>query len=88
MTGLARRLLPRRSLRLAGFDYSRPGAYFVTICTLDRVSFLGEIRDGSMRLSPAGEIVRASWETLPGRFRDVTVDAFVVMPNHIHGISS
>ena len=76
----------RRSVRLKGFNYSQTGAYFVTICTRDRVCFLGQIVDGTMTLSATGLIVEEIWNSLPGRFRGVNIDAFVVMPNHIHGI--
>jgi REP element-mobilizing transposase RayT len=76
----------RRSVRLKGFDYSKAGAYFVTICTRDRACSLGQVENGVVRLSEAGFIVEEIWSSLPSRFRDVLVDAFVVMPNHVHGI--
>ena len=76
----------RRSLRLEDYDYSQAGAYFVTICTKNHESILGEIDEGIIRLSPAGEIVEAFWKDLPSRYPNVELDAFVVMPNHIHGI--
>ena len=78
----------RRSIRLPGYDYTQPGAYFVTIVTHDRECLFGEVVDGQMRLNPFGEIVREEW------FRTAVVrpyvmlapDEFVVMPNHVHGI--
>jgi REP element-mobilizing transposase RayT len=76
----------RRSIRLKGYDYSQAGAYFVTICTQDRACLFGEVVDGEMRLNDVGRMVVAEWERLPERFPDVALDAFVVMPNHIHGI--
>jgi len=76
----------RRSIRLKGYDYIRPGAYFVTICTQDRMCLLGEIVDGEMRLNDAGEIVAWTWHDLPNHISNVQLDAFVVMPNHVHGI--
>jgi putative transposase len=76
----------RRSLRLAGFDYSQPGAYFVTICTGNRRCTLGEIRDCEMRLNHAGQVIAACWDEIPLHFPNAELDAFVVMPNHVHGI--
>jgi REP element-mobilizing transposase RayT len=76
----------RRSLRLKGYDYAQAGAYFVTICTQGRVCLFGEVVDGEMRLNAAGAVVDAEWHDLPRRFPGVQTDAFVVMPNHVHGI--
>ena len=76
----------RRSLRLKGYDYSRDGAYFVTICTKNRECLFGEIVNGSMLLTPFGEIVGACWDDLPCHYQHMELDAFVVMPNHIHGV--
>jgi len=76
----------RRSIRLRRYDYSQPGGYFVTMVTQGRACMFGEVVDGTMRLNDAGRMVRASWEALPRRFPTVALDAFVVMPNHIHGI--
>lgn len=78
----------RRSTRLRGYDYSREGIYFVTICTHQRISFFGEIADGLMHLSPFGTIVHNEWERLPERWPHVALGAFQVMPNHFHGILS
>ncbi len=58
----------------------------MTICTQDRVCLLGEVVDGEVRLSDAGRMVQAAWNELSGRYPGVQIDAFVVMPNHIHGI--
>ncbi len=74
----------RKRLRLRGFDYRTPGAYFVTICTEHRVHLFGEINDGRMRRNGAGDMVDAVWLSLPDKFPDAQLDAFVVMPNHIH----
>ena len=76
----------RRSIRLKGYDYSQAGAYFVTIVTQDRACLFGEVVGGEMQLNDAGRIVLAEWDTLPGRFPTVELDAFIVMPNHVHGI--
>lgn len=76
----------RRSIRLKGYDYSQPGAYFVTIVTQDRACLFGEVVDGEMRLNELGEIVAWTWRDLPNHVPNVALDAFVVMPNHVHGI--
>jgi putative transposase len=76
----------RRSIRLPGYDYGRPGAYFVTIVTQHRVPVMGQIVDGVMVLSPIGRIVEACWKRLPTHFARVTLDAFVVMPDHLHAL--
>lgn len=76
----------RRSIRLNGYDYSSAGAYFVTICAQDRACMFGDVVDGRMRANAAGQIVRDVWAGLPARYANVELDAFVVMPNHVHGI--
>ncbi|MGH7865902.1 MAG: transposase [Candidatus Binataceae bacterium] len=76
----------RRSIRLRGFDYRTDAAYFVTICTFNRQCLLAQISDGHARLSEVGEIVAASWKWLEEHFQYPTLDEFIVMPNHIHGI--
>ena len=76
----------RRSVRLAGYDYAEARAYFVTICTQGHVCLFGEIVDGQMRMNALGQIVQKAWHDLPNHYGRVELDAFVVMPNHIHGI--
>ena len=76
----------RRSIRLRGYDYTQPGAYFITICTQGRECLFGEIIDGEMHLNEAGQIVVQTWQDLPNHISNVQLDAFVVMPNHVHGI--
>jgi REP element-mobilizing transposase RayT len=76
----------RRSIRLKSYDYSRAGAYFITICTQDRACFLGKVVNDEMRLNDMGEIASSVWWATPEHFPNVTMDEFVVMPNHIHGI--
>lgn len=76
----------RRSIRWAGFDYSQRGLYFVTICTYQKHSILGEIESGKMFLSLCGEIVQREWFALQDRFPFLRLETFVVMPNHVHGI--
>ncbi len=76
----------RRSIRLPGFDYAGPGAYFITLCTHHREHLFGEIVNREMVLNDLGQIAHQQWLHLPGRFNHVELDAFVVMPNHFHGI--
>ncbi len=76
----------RRSIRVRGYDYSQAGAYFVTICAKNREFVFGKIIDTEMRLNDTGRIVQECWNDLPSRFAGIELDAFVTMPNHIHGI--
>jgi putative transposase len=76
----------RRSIRLRGYDYATPGAYFVTICTQGRQQLFGTIADGAMRPNDAGRMIERWWGELHNKFPAVRTDAFVVMPDHIHGI--
>jgi putative transposase len=76
----------RRSIRLRRYDYSSAGAYFVTICTKDRECLFGKVVEGEMRMNTWGDIVRACWDNLSRHYGRVVTDAFVVMPNHVHGI--
>ncbi|SHK51005.1 hypothetical protein SAMN02745216_03572 [Desulfatibacillum alkenivorans DSM 16219] len=74
-----------RSLRLKRYDYSRPGAYFVTICERTRKNLFGRILKSKMALNRNGEIVQQIWDALPDRFQNLRLDTFVIMPNHVHG---
>ena len=76
----------RRSIRLHGYDYAQPGAYFVTVCTQNRRCLFGGVMGGAMRLNAAGRVVEKCWHNIPSHFPHVALDAFVVMPNHVHGI--
>jgi putative transposase len=78
----------RRSIRLNDFDYTSEGAYFVTIVTWGRECLFGEIVEKEMYLSRPGEIVQKWWDDIPMHFPNVETGAFVIMPNHIHGIIS
>jgi len=80
------RIHKRRSIRLSGYDYTQPGAYFVTIVTHRRRHLFGEITAGHMRLSDRGRIVDACWRRIPCIYQNVEIDEFTIMPNHIHGI--
>ena len=74
------------STRLQNWDYRWTGAYFITICNQNREHYFGEITDGKMQLSNVGVIADILWHQIPHHHRNVELGAFVVMPNHIHGI--
>src|SRR5260221_12480254 len=72
--------------RLAGYDYSQPGFYFVTICTQHHRLVFGTIVDGQVALKRPGQIAQSVWVTLPRRFAHVSLHEYVFMPNHLHAI--
>ena len=76
----------RKSIRLQGYDYSQAGAYYVTIVTYQRDCLFGEIVDGEMYINAYGEIVQKWWDEILIHFPNVELGAFVIMPNHVHGI--
>ena len=76
----------RRSVRLRRYDYAQAGAYFVTVVAQRRMCLFGEVVEGEMRLNGAGEMVETWWRKLPEKHPGVDTDAFIIMPNHIHGI--
>ena len=76
----------RRSIRLRGYDYTSPGMYYVTVCTADRRCVFGEIVDGQMHRNEWGDIAHEEWYRTAKLRPEVELDAFVVMPNHLHGI--
>ena len=76
----------RCSIRLPEYDYSQVGAYFVTIVAWHRECLFGEVVNGEMRLNKAGQIVQWEWQELPKRLHYMELGAYVVMPNHFHGI--
>jgi putative transposase len=76
----------RKSIRLREYDYSKPGAYFVTICTHQRQPLFGNILDGGMTLNAAGVMAEKCWRAIPDHFPWSRLGEFIVMPNHVHGI--
>ena len=76
----------RQSIRLENYDYSKSGLYFVTICTENRECLFGDIVDGKMVLNNIGNMIEKLWNKIPERFNMVELDAFQIMPNHIHMI--
>jgi REP element-mobilizing transposase RayT len=76
----------RKVIRLQDYDYSWPGAYFVTICSRDRRTVFGELIGQEFVPNALGDIVRDCWREIPTHFHHVVLDAFVLMPDHVHGI--
>ena len=76
----------RQSIRLKGYNYSQPGAYFVTICTRKRECLFGQIINGVMHLNEFGDIATEEWLQSSEIRHEIQLDIFMVMPNHIHGI--
>ena len=75
-----------QSARLKDWDYSSAGAYFITICTRDRIHFFGEIVNGKMAYTPLGILAETLWHEIKQHTKNIELGEFVVMPNHIHGI--
>ena len=76
----------RRSIRLKGYDYSRAGLYFITICTQNQLCLFGEIENEEMILNDPGIMIDHQWQELSCRFVNIKLYEFIVMPNHFHGI--
>jgi REP element-mobilizing transposase RayT len=76
----------RRSIRLKGFDYSQAGCYYMILVTQNRECLFGDVVDGEMVLNDAGWVAQTCWLEIPNHFPNVHLDAFIIMPNHIHGI--
>lgn len=76
----------RRSTRLPDYDYAQSGTYFITICTQGRTCLFGDVVDGEMQLNKLGRIVHEEWLRTESIRSEVELDAFLVMPNHFHGV--
>jgi putative transposase len=86
MTTISPKTRRRQSIRLQNYDYSLAGAYFITIVTQGRKCLFGEIVEGEFRSNACGQIVQYEWERSAQIRTEIELDAFVVMPNHIHGV--
>ncbi|MBN2087388.1 hypothetical protein JW758_03500 [Candidatus Peregrinibacteria bacterium] len=75
-----------KSTRLPNWDYSNDGWYFITICTKKMVNHFGEVRNFVMGLNEIGCIATKYWQEIPNHFKNVRLDEWVIMPNHVHGI--
>ena len=76
----------RRSTRLKGYDYSKPGWYYITICTKNRLNLFGTCTDGIVYLNDGGKAVLNCWNQIPMHYQNVQLHQFIIMPNHVHGI--
>jgi putative transposase len=99
----------RKPNRLPGYDYSKEGIYFITICSKERECIFARVGAGlasaptneirsaptneitpaptnEIELTEIGQIIQKQWHEIPKHFDSVSVDEFVIMPNHIHGI--
>ena len=86
MMGIEPEKYHRQSIRMKGYDYTLPGAYFVTLLSQNRVCLFGEVENGEIKLSKIGQLVIDCWYGIPKMFNNVELDEFVLMPNHLHGI--
>lgn len=78
--------LNRKSIRLPNYDYTQQDAYFITIVTHNRECLFGDVVRSQIQLSPIGNIVKGVWQFIPLHLSQASVNHFVIMPNHIHGI--
>lgn len=76
----------RNSLRLGGYDYQKPGAYYVTICTRNRLPLLGRVEGEGISWTPAGHMVNETWQKLTAKFPTIALDESTIMPDHMHAI--
>ena len=76
----------RRSIRLRNYDYSRAGVYFITVCTKGQELLFGEVNDGEVELSEFGRMSAEEWLNSARIRIEIELDAWIVMPNHVHGI--
>lgn len=73
-------------MRLNNYNYGSRGAYFITVCTFEKMCLFGEIKNGGMILNELGEIANKIWMKIPKHFTHVYLDKYIIMPNHMHGI--
>ena len=78
--------LNRKSLRIKEYDYSQPNWYYITICTYDMKCSFGKISNGEIKLSDFGKIVKKEWERTKEIRKNIELDYYIIMSNHIHGI--
>ena len=74
------------STRATWWNYGNDAAYFITICTKNKECYFGEIEDRKMNLSHLGLLADVLWHEIKNHAKNITLETFVVMPNHIHGI--
>ncbi len=76
----------RKRIRLKGYDYTKPGYYFITINTNKKIEHIGKIRNGKVDLNESGKIIDTVWREIPNHYSNCELDEYVIMPNHFHGI--
>lgn len=76
----------RRSIRLNGYNYSREGLYFITLCCLNGAHLFGQVIEAKMELNEAGKIVAREWKKTPQIRKNTALHEYIVMPNHFHAI--
>jgi REP element-mobilizing transposase RayT len=76
----------RKNNRLKNYDYSQSGYYFITICTYNKYNIFGRIMDGTMVLNKNGSIVKFHIDRLSSLYKDINIDKYIIMPNHLHMI--
>lgn len=74
----------RKKIRLKDYDYTQEKMYFITICTKNRIETLGKIREEDIKLTMEGEIVKQNISKLEGIYKNIKIDEYIIMPNHIH----
>ncbi len=79
-------MFKRGSIRLRGYDYTQPGAYFITLCTFQRFHLFGKIIESEMKINLFGQIVIQKWRNIPNHFKNARLFEFQIMPDHFHGI--
>lgn len=78
----------RRSIRLKNYDYSSEGLYFITLCSTQNLNVFGHIAKGEMNLNAFGKIAAEEWLASEFIRKNISLGAFIIMPNHMHGIIS
>ncbi len=80
------KLLTRKNTRLENYNYSDNGWYFVTICAENREQVFGTIENNDVILNDIGNMIDQWWQKMFKKYDDISIDKYVIMPNHIHGI--
>ena len=76
----------RKGNRLDGYDYSSEGWYFITICTKDHTEWFGKVVNEKMEFNRTGELINRQWLWLKNQYNYITLDDYIIMPNHMHGM--
>jgi len=84
--GAPRKIHYRKRLRLQGRNYGQEGYYFVTFATRHLEHIFGQVKNGELILNEFGRIAQEEWLRAARVRKHIELDAFVIMPNHIHGL--